>query len=79
MTRTAVFRDDLFLQHDPGYDHVERPDRLAVIYNELDKPEVAADYLFPSFAPATEELLLLNHTASHVRRIKAIESNEVTS
>ncbi len=71
MTRTAVFRDDLFLQHDPGYDHVESPDRLAVIYNELDKPEVATDYLFPSFPAATEELLLLNHTASHVKRIKA--------
>lgn len=71
MTRTAVFRHDLFLQHDPGYDHVERPDRLAVIYRELDRPEVAADFLFPAFAAASEELLRLNHTASHVKRIKA--------
>ena len=71
MTRTAVFRHDLFLQHDPGYDHVESPDRLAIIYSELDRPEVAADFLFPTFAPATEEMLRLNHTASHVKRIKA--------
>jgi len=71
MTRTAVFRHDLFLQHDPGYDHVERAERLEVIYRELDKADIAADYLSPSFAPATEELLLLNHTAAHCRRIKA--------
>jgi len=71
MTRTAVFRHDLFLQHDPGFDHVERPERLEVIYRELDSEDVATEYLFPSFSPAAEDLLLLNHTASHVRRIKA--------
>ena len=71
MPRTAVFRHDLFLQHDPGYDHVERPDRLAVLYGELDKPEMASRYLFPSFPPAEEDLLLLNHTEGHCRRIKA--------
>ena len=37
MARTAIFRDDLFMEHDPGYSHVESPDRLRVIYEELDQ------------------------------------------
>ena len=43
MRKTAVYRDDLFLEHQPGYGHPESSDRLRVIYDELDKKKVG-DY-----------------------------------
>lgn len=69
--KTAVFHSDIFLAHDPGHGHVESPERLRVIYDELHRPEVAKKFVFPSFAPASHEILALNHTQSHIARIAA--------
>jgi acetoin utilization deacetylase AcuC-like enzyme len=66
---TAIFRDDLFLQHDPGFDHVERPDRLRVVYDHLDNPDIARQFVFPRAQPADVELLALNHSTDHIERI----------
>lgn len=66
---TAIFRDDLFLQHDPGFDHVERPDRLRVVYDHLDNPDIAGQFVFPRARPADVELLALNHSKAHIERI----------
>ena len=71
MRKTAVLMHDLFLEHDPGYGHVESPERLRVIYEQLAKPEIRADFLFPSFAPADREILRLNHTDAHIARVAA--------
>jgi acetoin utilization deacetylase AcuC-like enzyme len=70
MARTAIFRDDLFMEHDPGYSHVESPDRLRVIYEELDQTRDDSDFLFPSADPAGRDILLLNHSEAHVDRIE---------
>ncbi|MEW6595349.1 MAG: histone deacetylase [Thermodesulfobacteriota bacterium] len=69
--RTAVFRHELFLEHDPGYGHVESPDRLRAIYQALDGAALRARLLFPDFGPAGEEVLSLNHTPGHIARVKA--------
>lgn len=69
--KTAVFQSDIFLAHEPGYGHVESPDRLRVIYEELNRPEVAQKFIFPLFGPASHEILALNHTRSHIARIAA--------
>ncbi len=69
MSLTAIFRDDLYLEHDPGQTHVERPDRLRVIYNELDNPDVGGQFVFPPMQPATWQQLGLNHTKTHIERI----------
>jgi acetoin utilization deacetylase AcuC-like enzyme len=66
---TAIFRDILFLQHDPGFDHIERPDRLQVVYDQLDNPEIAKQFVFPRAEPATFDILHLNHTKAHIERI----------
>jgi acetoin utilization deacetylase AcuC-like enzyme len=71
MRRTAIMMHDLFLEHDPGPGHVESPERLRVIYEQLARPEVRADYLFPAFAPAGRDILRLNHTDSHIDRVAA--------
>lgn len=67
--KTAVLMDPVFLEHDPGYNHVECPDRLAVIYEQLDKPKIRANFLFPEFERATVEELALNHTEFHINRL----------
>ena len=69
MRKTAIFKDNLFLEHDPGHDHVESPDRLRVIYEMLEKPELRELFLFPSANPASHDTLELNHTSDLVARI----------
>ncbi len=69
MRKTAIYRDDLFLEHKPGFSHPESPDRLRVIYKELDKEQVAGHFLYPQFAPASTEILELNHSAALIKRV----------
>lgn len=69
MRRTAVYRDHLFLEHDPGYGHVESPDRLRVIYEELDKEETGHNFVYPGFDPAPLDIIALNHSPQLVRRV----------
>lgn len=69
MRKTAVFKDDIFLEHQPGYQHVECPERLAVIYDQLKNKELADRFLFPEISPAGPEHLQLVHTPAHVARV----------
>ncbi|MDH5525251.1 MAG: histone deacetylase [Desulfobulbaceae bacterium] len=69
--KTAIFKDDLFLAHEPGYNHPECPERLQAIYDMLAKPEIAAKFSFPAFGPASHAQLALNHTMAHIERVAA--------
>lgn len=69
MRKTAILKDHLFLEHDPGHGHVEAPERLIGLYQALDLPENRERFFFPDFAPATFADLALNHTPGHIERI----------
>jgi acetoin utilization deacetylase AcuC-like enzyme len=69
MRKTAIFKNDLFLQHIPDFNHVESPDRLRVIYDELEKQPLSELFIYPDFGPASQDVLALNHTSDHVMRI----------
>lgn len=71
MPRTAVYRSPLFLEHLQNFGHVESPERLRVIYRELDQAGSAAHLLYPTFQPASQEVIALNHSPEHIRRIAA--------
>ncbi|MFH1215901.1 MAG: histone deacetylase [Pseudomonadota bacterium] len=71
MRKTAIMKDDLFLEHQPGNDHVESPERLRVIYEQLEKPEIKENFLFPEFGAADHDIIGLNHTAAHIARVSA--------
>ncbi|MFZ5769987.1 MAG: histone deacetylase [Thermodesulfobacteriota bacterium] len=71
MRKTAVMLDNLFLEHDPGHGHVESPERLRVIYEELTKPAIRENLLFPPLKPAGHEVLRLIHTEAHIARVAA--------
>lgn len=71
MRKTAIYRDDLFLAHNPGSDHPESPQRLQVIYDELDKDVVGSHFVYPTFDPASIADLELNHAPELVKRVAA--------
>lgn len=70
MRKTAIYRDDLFIRHEPGYDHPESPDRLRVIFDELDKKSMEDRFIYPSFDPASLDIIGLNHTGTLCQRVK---------
>lgn len=75
MRKTAVYRDDLFLEHQPGFNHVESPDRLQVIYDELDKEETVKSLVFPTFDPASLESIGLNHSPGLIKKVSDTAGN----
>lgn len=79
MRKTAVYRDDLFLEHQPGFSHPESPNRLRVIYDELDKDKIGGYFLYPQFAPASLETLRLNHSTALVQQIAATQEKDHTA
>jgi acetoin utilization deacetylase AcuC-like enzyme len=69
MRKTAIFRDSLFMDHDPGFDHPESPQRLKVINEVLDKKEVKDCFLYPEFGPASHTIIGLNHSVELMNRV----------
>ncbi|MCI5114303.1 MAG: histone deacetylase [Candidatus Electrothrix sp. AW1] len=79
MRKTGVYRNDLFLEHQPGVGHPESPERLRVIYEALDKENVAEHFLFPSFDPVSQDILRLNHSARLVDQVSATQGQKYAS
>ncbi|MBU0482038.1 MAG: histone deacetylase [Proteobacteria bacterium] len=71
MSTTAIMRDQRFLEHDPGFNHVESPDRLEAIYRGLDQRITGEGFVFPELEMASEETLALIHTPDHIARVAA--------
>jgi len=79
MRKTAILKDNLFLEHIPDFNHVESPDRLRVIYEQLEQQPLKDILYFPEVEPATQETLALNHTPEHIRRIAATAGKSFSS
>ena len=71
MAKTAILKSDIFLNHDPGFAHVENPSRLEVIYDGLKTLSGLDSIFFPVPEPASRADLLRIHSADHVDRISA--------
>ncbi len=69
MRKTAIFRDSLFIDHDPGFDHPESPQRLKVINEVLDKEEIKGCFVYPEFSPALHKVIGLNHDTALINRV----------
>lgn len=77
MRKTGVYRDNLFLEHQPDLSHPESPERLRVIYNALDKGKIAEHFVFPGFDPVSDEVLHLNHSPIMVDRVASTQGRGV--
>ncbi len=69
MRKTAILKNDLFLEHIPDFNHVESPDRLRVIYEQLAQKPLDEIFLYPEFNPASQVSLAYNHTPEHIMRL----------
>ena len=69
MRKTAIFKDSLFIDHDPGFDHPESPDRLKVINKVLEKEQVRDCFVYPNFTPATHKIIAMNHSTDLINRV----------
>ncbi len=69
MRKTAIYRDNLFLKHQPGYDHPETPERLQVIYDVLNQEHISKNFLYPQFEAASHDIIRLNHSETMCRRV----------
>ena len=49
MRKTAIFKNDLFLEHIPDINHVESPDRLRVIYEQLEQKPLSEIFIYPGY------------------------------
>lgn len=69
MRKTAIVKDERYLDHDPGRFHPESPKRLDAIYSALEKADMKRLFLNLPPRPATREELLRIHSDQYVDRI----------
>jgi acetoin utilization deacetylase AcuC-like enzyme len=68
--KTGIIQDEIFLQHDTGPFHPERPERLISIHEGLRSYPHQNQLLKLKPRPATEAELALIHAQSHIQKIQ---------
>ena len=77
--RTAIVKDDRYLNHCIGKDHPECPARLQVLYSMLEDPDMAGRFKELSARSATKDELHRVHSPQYVRELEATEGKAFTS
>jgi acetoin utilization deacetylase AcuC-like enzyme len=72
-SRTGVVCHDLYRQHLADFPHVESPERLRVIYDMLEAPDMAGRFVTISPRFATHDELAWIHSPSHIERVAATD------
>ena len=67
--RTAILRDDIYLQHITGDYHPESHHRLEVVYGMLQDEDMQDTFRVLSPRPATREELQLNHSSNYIDQV----------
>jgi acetoin utilization deacetylase AcuC-like enzyme len=67
--RTAILRDDIYLQHITGDYHPESHHRLEVVYEMLQDEDMQDTFRVLSPRPATREELQLNHSPNYIDQV----------
>jgi len=76
MRKTAIFRDNLFLRHNPGLNHPESPERLKVIYEIFNQNKLDSFITEPEFSTVSHETILTNHSSSLVHQVELTSGQE---
>jgi len=79
MTKTAVFKSDLFLAHMENFPHIESADRLKVIYQALKNEGIGNRLLYPEFEAVTNDILEYNHHSAYVAKVAATDGKTYVS
>ena len=67
--KTAVVKDEIYLQHLTGDSHPESHHRLEVVYEMLEDEEMKGKFRILSPRPATQEELELNHSLNYINQV----------
>ncbi len=65
-----VIKDEIFLEHDPGFGHPESPNRLRAIYDRIAQDDLKDCYVEKRPRMATKEELSWNHSTGYIERIE---------
>ena len=68
-SRTAILKDDIYLQHKTGDFHPESHHRLEVVYEMLQDEDMHNTFRVLSPRPATREELQLNHSSTYIDEV----------
>jgi acetoin utilization deacetylase AcuC-like enzyme len=71
MRKTAIVRDERYLDHQPGRWHPEKPERLKAIYSMLEGPDMEGVFVDLPARRATRDELLRIHSPRYVDMILA--------
>jgi acetoin utilization deacetylase AcuC-like enzyme len=66
----GIYYSEIFLKHDTGYGHPERPERLQALVDAIQKNNRISEIAFPEFLPASKEDLLLVHTEGYIEIVE---------
>lgn len=77
--KTAVVRDEIYLQHLTGDYHPESHHRLEVVYEMLGDEDMEGRYGILSPRPATQEELELNHSLNYINQVASTAGRSFTS
>lgn len=69
----------LFQEHLQGFGHVEQPERVAAIRDEVEKSEIAASLKFIEAKPAQTDWLTLVHDSAYVNRILTLDAKDAVA
>ena len=72
MSNTAVFYDPIYLEHDTGFGHPERPERLEATMQVLEASGLAEKVNIISPRDATVEEIQLVHPHSYVEKVRKV-------
>jgi acetoin utilization deacetylase AcuC-like enzyme len=77
--KTGIVKDKRFMNHRPGAFHPESHERLEVIYEMLEEPDMAGRFKEVPVRLAQKEELLLIHSPEYIDSVAATEGKEHTS
>ena len=70
----GFYSHDLFLKHLEGYEHVERPERLRAILQQVKKSPIVDKLVFINAEPAEQSVIELVHDPHYVNQILTLKT-----
>lgn len=68
----AILYDDIFLEHNTGLNHPERPERLTDVIDSLrNNPDYKYNLIWPNIIKATNDQISLAHTKKYINLVEA--------
>ena len=76
MKKTGIVKDDKYMDHRPGAGHPESHQRLEVIYNMLEDPEMKGQFQEVPVRRAADDELTLVHSPGYVSQVESTSGKD---